>query len=97
MALIIENGLYFDGLGTPGAVRHLLIEDGVVKRVSEAPIAVAGAKRIDAKGRWVLPGFVAPTVAADWYVAVTTLISSAPAGVSGRKSAGRKSGTGPEL
>lgn len=58
MALIIENGLYFDGLGTPGAVRHLLIEDGVVKRVSEAPVAVAGAKRIDAKGRWVMPGFL---------------------------------------
>jgi N-acyl-D-aspartate/D-glutamate deacylase len=55
----IENGLFFDGRGGPPKVRHLGIRDGIVALVSETPIAHdRAAEVIDAKGRWVMPGFV---------------------------------------
>lgn len=57
--LIIKNGLYFDGTGAEGAIRHLGIADGRVTTVSEAPLDEAGATRIiDAAGKWVMPGFL---------------------------------------
>ena len=33
--IIIKNGLYFDGSGTPGAVRHVGIRDGRIDVVRE--------------------------------------------------------------
>lgn len=56
--IVIENGLVFDGCGSPPAIAHLLIEDGVVARCSSEPIEAPGARRIDARGRWVVPGFL---------------------------------------
>lgn len=57
--VIIENGLWFDGLGSPPAVRNLGISNGKVAAISEAPLAGSGhAEVIDARGRWVMPGFV---------------------------------------
>ena len=57
--LILENGLFFDGTGAPGAVRHVAIEDGRVTQVSAIPIDHARATRvIDASGQWVMPGFL---------------------------------------
>ncbi len=56
---IIKDGLHFDGTGAPGALRHLGVRDGRVVAVSEAPLDAAGCPRvIDARGKWVLPGFV---------------------------------------
>jgi N-acyl-D-glutamate deacylase len=59
---IVEHGLYFDGTGAPGVVRHLGIRGGRIAAVSEAPIDRpsdrAGARTIDARGKWVMPGFV---------------------------------------
>ena len=56
--LILENGLYFDGRGSAPVVRNVLVEDGAVAQVSAEPIERAGARRIDASGKWVLPGFL---------------------------------------
>src|SRR5437867_2069866 len=54
--LVIENGLFFDGTGAPGQVRNLGIREGRVVAISEAPLT--GARVIDARGQWVMPGFV---------------------------------------
>jgi N-acyl-D-aspartate/D-glutamate deacylase len=56
--LLIENGLYFDGLGHAPRLRNLLVDEGVVKEVSAEPIEAPGAERIDAQGKWVMPGFL---------------------------------------
>ena len=57
--ILIRNGLFFDGKGSPGAVRNLLVSDGKVAEVSEAEITPPeGAKVIDAAGKWVMPGFI---------------------------------------
>ncbi len=56
---VVKNGLHFDGTGAPGVVRNLGIRDGRVVAVSETPLSEAGCTRvIDARGRWVMPGFV---------------------------------------
>lgn len=57
--IIIRDGLYFDGLGAPAVPRHIGVRDGRVVAVSEVPLAEAGcATVIDARGRWVMPGFL---------------------------------------
>ncbi|MGJ8670509.1 MAG: N-acyl-D-amino-acid deacylase family protein [Oceanococcus sp.] len=59
--VIIKNGLYFDGSGADGVVRHLAISGGRVRCVSATPLDEAGCKQvIDAQGRWVTPGFIEP-------------------------------------
>ena len=57
--IIIKNGLFFDGTGTPGALRHLGIRDGRLARISDTPLDEAHCPQvIDAAERWVMPGFV---------------------------------------
>src|SRR5687768_12454081 len=57
--LIIKNGRWFDGEGSPSAVRHLGIRGGKVAAISEAPLPEEGCPEvIDAAGKWVTPGFV---------------------------------------
>jgi len=57
--VIIKNGLFFDGKGTPGAIRHLGLRDGKVAAISAEPLDEAGcAQVIDATDRWVTPGFI---------------------------------------
>lgn len=57
--IVIKDGLFFDGLGTPGMKRDLLIRDGRVAKISVEPIAAAPEARvIDARERWVMPGFI---------------------------------------
>jgi N-acyl-D-glutamate deacylase len=56
--VVIQNGLFFDGTGAPGAVRDVGIRDGRVAMVAETPLDHAGCPRvIDARGQWVMPGF----------------------------------------
>jgi N-acyl-D-aspartate/D-glutamate deacylase len=56
---IIANGLFFDGTGAPGAIRDLGLRDGRVVAISAQPLDPASAaRRIDAAGKWVMPGFV---------------------------------------
>ncbi|MDH0623779.1 amidohydrolase family protein [Pseudomonas chengduensis] len=57
--IIINNGLYFDGTGVPGAIRHIGIRDGKVEVLSLSPLEGAGCPEvIDAKGQWLTPGFL---------------------------------------
>src|SRR5437763_1975233 len=61
--VIIRDGLWFDGTGSTPQTRTLGIRDGVVAAI----VSGAGSDRldetgcpevIDAKGKWVVPGFI---------------------------------------
>src|SRR5690349_4590173 len=54
--VVIRGGLFFDGTGAAGVVGDVGINGGRVAAVSETPLE--GARVIDARGRWVMPGFV---------------------------------------
>jgi N-acyl-D-aspartate/D-glutamate deacylase len=57
--IIINNGLYFDGSGAPGAVRHIGIKAGRIEVLSLSPLDGSGCSEvIDASGKWVTPGFL---------------------------------------
>src|SRR6201991_2424507 len=57
--VIIRDGLWFDGAGSTPQTRTLGIRDGVVCTVSSTPLDETGCPEvIDAKGKWVVPGFV---------------------------------------
>ncbi|MFG0418194.1 amidohydrolase family protein [Pseudomonas sp. zjy_8] len=57
--IIIKNGLYFDGSGAPGALRHIGIRDGKIDVLALSPLDEDGCGEvIDAKGHWVTPGFL---------------------------------------
>ena len=51
--IVIENGLFFDGLGSKGVVRHLGIRDGRLICISAEPILDNCIERIDADGCWL--------------------------------------------
>jgi len=56
--LVIENGLVFDGQGAAPQRRNILVCDGTVTQITSEAVAAPGARRIDAKGKWVMPGFL---------------------------------------
>jgi N-acyl-D-aspartate/D-glutamate deacylase len=57
--VIIRDGLWFDGTGSAPQTRTLGIRDGVVCDISATPLDETGCPEvIDAKGKWVVPGFV---------------------------------------
>lgn len=57
--VIIKNGLFFDGTGTPGNIRHIGVRNGHVAAISAAPLDESNCRDvIDATDRWVTPGFV---------------------------------------
>jgi N-acyl-D-glutamate deacylase len=57
--VVVTGGLFFDGTGAPGAIRHVGVQDGRVAAVSETPLDTAGCPRVvDARGCWVTPGFL---------------------------------------
>ena len=57
--IIIENGLFFDGTGEEGVPRHIGIANGSIARISEVPLPHDQAHQvINARGQWVMPGFV---------------------------------------
>ncbi|MFB4262220.1 amidohydrolase family protein [Nonomuraea sp. GTA35] len=57
--LIIKGGRWFDGAGSPSALRDLGVRAGRVAAVSAEPLPQAGCRRVlDAGGCWVLPGFL---------------------------------------
>jgi N-acyl-D-aspartate/D-glutamate deacylase len=56
--IVIRNGRWFDGLGSPSLVRNIGIRGGRVAAISELPLPEDGARVIDAAGKWVLPGFI---------------------------------------
>ncbi|MBX7194629.1 MAG: amidohydrolase family protein [Sandaracinaceae bacterium] len=58
--VVIQRGVFFDGTGAPPREADLLVEEGQVARISPpgAFDALEDAARIDARGAWVMPGFV---------------------------------------
>jgi len=54
--VVIEGGLYFDGTGAPGVRADVAIAGGRVAAVGQGPFEAA--RRIDARGAWVTPGFL---------------------------------------
>lgn len=56
---VIAGGRWFDGTGAPSAVRDLGLKAGRVAAVSATPLSTEGCPEVvDARGKWVLPGFV---------------------------------------
>lgn len=57
--VLIEGGRYFDGTGAPSSIQNIAIKDGKVAMVTDKPVdAQQCTKVIDAKGKWVTPGFL---------------------------------------
>lgn len=57
--IVINGGRYFDGTGGASHVRNIGIRDGKVAMVSAEPLNETGCPRvIDARDRWVTPGFL---------------------------------------
>jgi N-acyl-D-aspartate/D-glutamate deacylase len=57
--VIIEGGRYFDGTGSPSSIRNLGIKDGKIAKVSSESLNGDPKTRvIDAKGKWITPGFL---------------------------------------
>src|SRR3954469_6970021 len=54
--VVIENGLFFDGTGAPGALANVAISNGRVAAIGNEHFAAA--RTIDARGAWVTPGFL---------------------------------------
>jgi len=56
--IVINNGRYFDGTGSPSSIQNIAIKDGKVVLVTPSDETTSGAKVIDANGLWVTPGFI---------------------------------------
>ncbi len=57
--LVIKGGTYFDGDGSPGVVADVGIRAGRIEVVSPDPLPIGtGTEVVDARGQWVMPGFV---------------------------------------
>jgi N-acyl-D-aspartate/D-glutamate deacylase len=57
--VIFENALHFDGTGAPAVLRNLGIKDGRLAAATEEPLDRSGCPHVvDARGKWVMPGFV---------------------------------------
>src|SRR6476619_6177171 len=54
--VVIDNGLFFDGTGAPGELANVAISNGRVAAIGQEPLEAA--RRIDAGGAWVMPGFL---------------------------------------
>ena len=57
--LAINDATFFDGRGAAPARRSVGVRAGVVVDIREAPFAASEAREVvDARGKWVMPGFV---------------------------------------
>jgi N-acyl-D-glutamate deacylase len=56
MDVVIEGGLFFDGTGKKGERLNVGVRDGKVAALSASHLN--GARKIDARGKWVMPGFI---------------------------------------
>ncbi len=54
---ILRNGTFFDGTGSQGRITDVLIQDGKIAEIGQIP-PIENAHEIDAKGCWVMPGFL---------------------------------------
>lgn len=57
--VVVSGGLVFDGTGAPPRVADVGIRGSAIVEISESLLPVGeGTRRIDARDRWVTPGFV---------------------------------------
>ncbi|MEC8428937.1 MAG: amidohydrolase family protein, partial [Pseudomonadota bacterium] len=57
--VIIAGGRYFDGTRSPSSNQNIAIKDGKVAKVFSGDVSSDSANQIiDAKGKWVTPGFL---------------------------------------
>jgi len=66
--LLVRGGLVVDGTGGPARKADLLVENGSIVAVGDAPDAGADATVIDAAGRVVSPGFIDLHTHADYSI-----------------------------
>ncbi len=57
-ATLFENARILDGTADGAVDGHVLVEGGLIKEVSDRPIAAAAARRIDLRGRTLMPGLI---------------------------------------
>lgn len=56
---ILENASFLDvDAGTILGERHVVVENGLIREISETPVAAADAHRIDVRGRTLMPGLI---------------------------------------
>ena len=59
MAVYIKNGLLHDGTGSPPCKKNILIQDGLIKSITEDSLDESNfSEVIDANGKWITPGFI---------------------------------------
>jgi len=58
MTTVIRNGLFFDGTGSSGMKKDIVINDSTVTSIYDKAPAIEGSREIDATGKWVTPGFI---------------------------------------
>lgn len=58
MKLLIKNGHVLNPADGFDRKADVLVEDGLVKQISEEPVEAADAQVIDAEGLYVMPGFI---------------------------------------
>jgi dihydroorotase len=56
--LVIRGGRVVDPAGGLDAVRDVLLRGGKVAELSSGRLEAPGARELDARGQWVLPGFI---------------------------------------
>jgi N-acyl-D-aspartate/D-glutamate deacylase len=57
--VVIAGGRYFDGTGGASSIRNVAIKDGKIAKVFEGEVNSSLSDQvIDAKGKWVTPGFL---------------------------------------
>jgi imidazolonepropionase-like amidohydrolase len=56
--VVFENAHVFDGVEDGLQPAHVLVEDGVIREVSETPLKAKAAVRLDVAGRTLMPGLI---------------------------------------
>ena len=56
--VLFENAAILDGNAEGAVPGHVLVEGGSIKEVSDKPIAASTARRIDLRGRTLMPGLI---------------------------------------
>jgi imidazolonepropionase-like amidohydrolase len=57
-AILFENAHVFDGVADAVRPGHVLVEGQTIREVSDTPIKVSGAIRVDVAGRTLMPGLI---------------------------------------
>jgi len=74
--IVIKDGLYFDGTGADSKITSLGLKDGRITKVGLNESELQQAKKtINAKGKWVMPGFLDTHTHYDAELLVTPSLS----------------------